>query len=99
MVKLLGVMVGTTASSWSGAPWFGLRKRLSAANPHVSQHPALAEAFNRALKEMGIDWATVASVRARPNPTDESDPSYTIALQIDGERPVHKAIETKWSAG
>lgn len=64
LLQLIAVIVQTTPGTWPHAPWFGLQPMWESANSQVEEHPVLADALNAALRNLGIDWASVASVRA-----------------------------------
>lgn len=66
VAQLIGVMATTSQSFWPHAPWFGLLEQFESARPDVQEHPRLADAINTALRELGTDGLSVATVRNAP---------------------------------
>lgn len=67
VLSVIRAMAASPASTWAHAPWFGLQELFGQVNPRLENHPALADALNRALAELGVGWIRVAEVKlSRP---------------------------------
>ena len=84
LVRLFRVMVATRPQAWPHAPWFGLADVFAAANVELEDQQGLADAFNRALAELGVGWARVAYVRTAPGAA-YGERSFQLALEMDGK--------------
>ncbi|MEO7521177.1 MAG: hypothetical protein ABIW79_05120 [Gemmatimonas sp.] len=67
VAELIGVMAATSEAFWPHAPWFGLLEQFESARADVQEHPRLADAINLALRELGTDDLSVATVRNAPS--------------------------------
>jgi hypothetical protein len=63
VIDLVGVMAGTTSTTWPHAPWFGLLDAFTEASRRERQdHETLRDAINLALRHLGVDQIKVQSV-------------------------------------
>ena len=63
VTSAIRVMAQSPAATWAHAPWFGLQEAFAGVNPKLEDHPALADAVNRALAELDVRWIRVAEVK------------------------------------
>lgn len=63
VIGLVGVMAGTTSTTWPHAPWFGLLEAFTeAARRERQDHENLRDAINLALRNLGVERVKVQSV-------------------------------------
>lgn len=92
VIRLIQTMAGTTAGQWSHASWFGLHERFLDANMALQDQPALADAINTALANLGVDWARVTRVATPGGQSPMGDRRFELTLAIDGGHTVYGAI-------
>lgn len=91
VIRLIQAMVATTSTSWPHAPWFGLFEVFNDANLGLQEQPALVDALNTALRNLGAGWAEVQRVHTSPD-RKPGERRFDITLLVDGERAVHGSV-------
>lgn len=92
LARRFRVMVATSARAWPHAPWFDPTEVVAEANPQLEDWQGVADARNRALDGLGVQWATVPYVRSVPAPYGER--TFRVALALEGGRVPHAALST-----
>ena len=82
LVRLFRAMAATRPSAFPHAPWFGLADEFAGANVELEDQQGIADALNRALAGLGVEWARVAYVRSVP--ADYGERTFRIALELEG---------------
>ena len=67
LVSLFRTMATSAAGGWPHAPWFGLAELFAEANLAREDQHQIADALATALRELGVDWVRVESVRSAGN--------------------------------
>jgi hypothetical protein len=91
VIRLIQAMAATTSTSWPHARWFGLFEMFNDANLGLQEQPALVDALNTALANLGAGWAEVQRVRTSPD-RKPGERRFDITLLIDGEHAVHGSV-------
>lgn len=91
LMQVIQVMAQTTPDTWPHAKWFGLLTLWEGANPQVEEHPVLVDALNTALRNLGISWATVTSVRSTLADGSGSR-AFDISLRTDDGGAAHGRV-------
>jgi hypothetical protein len=99
LCDLMGSMAGTTAGTWPHARWFGLHEVILGARLELQDQSVLADAYNRAFTELGIDWARVHEIRTSPLTEEEIRAKmrrqdvrrFDVTLMVDG-KPVFRGL-------
>lgn len=91
LLAVMRAMAASPRSSWAHAPWFGLQEVFENANLEREDQHDLQDALNRALQGLGIDWATVASVRA-PGGRAPGERHFDVTLQLRDGNVVHRSF-------
>lgn len=89
LVRLFRVIAATRPTAFPHAPWFGLADEFAGANVQLHDQQGLADALNRALAGLGVDWARVVYVHSVP--TEYGERAFRVALEIEGEGTVRHA--------
>lgn len=66
--SLMLVMASTPAPGWRGAAEFGLRELLAEMQYKADARTRAIKGANQALKDLGIEWATVQGIVSEPDP-------------------------------
>lgn len=91
LLAVVRAMAASPRSSWAHAPWFGLQEAFENANLEREDQHDLQDALNRGLRGLGIDWATVASVRA-PWGQAPGERRFDVTLQLRDGTAVHRSL-------
>ncbi len=71
LVALLRIMCRTSRGGWQGSPDFGLKESLASLNSRHAARQEIINQVNRALADLGIDWAVIHSVEVEPGDGSE----------------------------
>jgi hypothetical protein len=66
--SLMLLMASTPAHGWRGAADFGLRELLAEMQHKADARTLAIKRANQALRELGIEWATVQGIASEPDP-------------------------------
>lgn len=91
LLPLFRAMAASPGLSWPGGAWFGLHESFRDANPLLKDHPGIAEALNRALDALQVDWARVVSVTSTGPATGRSR-GFDLTLSLGGATVVHAPL-------
>ena len=91
LLSVVRAMAASPASSWGHARWFGLQEVFEAVNPELQEQPAVADALNHALKQLGIHWVTVTTVLL-DHGTPPGERRFRLTLKTGEDRPVHRSL-------
>lgn len=92
LVELFRAMAATPAAAWKHAPWFGLEEVFLEADMRLEDQQGVADVLNHALKELGVSWATVVSVR-RPETADAGERTFAITLDVRDDATHHGVVK------
>ena len=94
VIRLIQAMAATTVGHWPHAPWFGLHERFLDANMALQDQPALADAINTALTNLGVDWVRVTRVGTPGAQSAMGDRRFELTLAVEGGQPYYGTITT-----
>jgi hypothetical protein len=96
VLSVIRAMAASPASTWAHAPWFGLQEHFASVNPRLENHPALADALNRGLAELGVGWIRVTEVKlSRPAPAGAATPGthhFDLTMVTADGTAVHRRV-------
>ena len=94
IMALFAAMAATGPGGWPHAPWFALERLFARANPHVEEHPVIADALNLALAKLGVIDSRVGSVRTGHAGAAPGTRSFEITLVLHGGQIAHEHLQT-----
>jgi hypothetical protein len=96
LLSVIGAMAAAPASSWAHAPWFGLQEAFAKPSLQRADQHDIQTRLNHALAELGVTWATVASVNlsAEERRPERSARRFDITLELAEGNVVHRSLNT-----